>query len=324
MKPTTTTTAPTLTHAAPAAIGAARGRKDELDGLAVALLVGCCLFWGFQQVLVKATIAEVAPVFQAALRFGGATLLLWLWCRLRGIPLFLRDGTLGVGLGVGVLFSIEFACMYMGLQYTTASRLTVFLYTSPFWVAVLLPLFVPVERMRLLQWAGMALAFAGVVFALRDGFSASSPPLQWLGDLLAIGAGMFWGLTTVMLRATSLTRVSAEKLLFYQVAMSSVALPLLSLGLGEAWVWHFSAFAATSLLLQAAVGAFASYLAWMWMLGHYPATKLSVFAFLTPVFALLFGAFWLNEHISISLLLAMTLVATGIVLVNRRQRVAAG
>ena len=315
------TTSTTGTHVTPASTGKPRGRQDDLDGLAVALLIGCCLFWGFQQVLVKATIPEVAPVFQAALRFGGATVLLWLWCRLRGIPLFQRDGSLGVGLAAGTLFAIEFACMYVGLQFTTASRLTVFLYTSPFIVAVLLPMFVPVERMRLLQWAGMALAFAGVVFALRDGFRASSPPLQWLGDLLAVAAGLFWGLTTVVIRATSLSRASAEKLLFYQVAMSSVALPLLSLGLGEAWVWQFSAFAATSLVLQAAVGAFASYLAWMWMLGHYPATKLSVFAFLTPVFALLFGTLWLNEHVSPSLMAAMVLVAIGIVLVNRRQRV---
>ena len=301
----------------------ARARRDNLDSLAVSLLIGCCLFWGFQQVLVKATIAEVAPVFQAAVRFGGATVLLWLWCRLRGVPLFQRDGTLEVGLAAGLLFAIEFACIYVGLQFTTASRLTVFLYTSPFWVAALLPLFVAEERMRAAQWIGMALAFAGVVFALRDGFSASSPPLQWLGDLLAIGAGMFWGLTTVVIRATRLTRLSAEKLLFYQVALSSIALPVLSLSLGEAWVWQFSPFAFTSLVLQAAVGAFASYLAWMWMLGHYPATKLSVFAFLTPVFALLFGAFWLNEHVSPGLGAAMLLVAVGIVLVNRRPRSAA-
>ena len=300
--------------------GVVRARQDDLDGVAVALLLGCCLFWGFQQVLVKATIAEVAPVFQAAIRFGGATVLLWLWCRLRGIPLFGRDGTLGAGLAAGLLFAIEFACVYVGLQFTSASRLTVFLYTSPFWVAALLPIFVSAERMRRLQWIGMVLAFAGVVFALRDGLSAGSPPRQWLGDLLALCAGMFWGLTTVVIRATSLVRASAEKLLFYQVGLSSLALPALSLALGETWVWQFSAFAAVSLLLQAAVGAFASYLAWMWMLGHYPATKLSVFAFLTPVFALLFGAFWLNERISPGLLAALLLVAVGIVLVNRRSR----
>jgi drug/metabolite transporter (DMT)-like permease len=95
-------------------------------------------------------------------------------------------------------------------------------------------------------------------------------------------------------------------------------LPAVSLALGEQWVWTFSPFALTSLVLQTVVGAFASYLAWMWMLGRYPATKISVFVFLTPLFALLFGALWLQEAVTPSLLAAMVLVALGIVLVNRK------
>jgi drug/metabolite transporter (DMT)-like permease len=53
------------------------------------------------------------------------------------------------------------------------------------------------------------------------------------------------------------------------------------------------------------------------MLGRYPTNRLSVFVFLTPVFALLFGALWLNEGVSLQLIAALTLVAVGIVLVNR-------
>ncbi|MBC7380409.1 MAG: DMT family transporter [Burkholderiaceae bacterium] len=293
-------------------------RKNHLDGLAVSLLLSCCLFWGFQQVLVKATLPEIPPIFQAAVRFVGATAVLWLWCAARGIKLFERDRSLWPGLLAGALFASEFACLYIGLQFTTASRLTVFLYTSPFWVAVLLPLWVPAEKLRRAQWLGLACAFAAVVFALREGFGAAGGSRLWLGDLLALSAGMFWGLTTVSIRATSLARVGAEKLLFYQVAVSCAALPLLSLALGETWTWHFSAFAITSLALQTLVGAFASYLAWMWMLGHYPATRLSVFVFLTPIFALVFGALWLKESVTPSLLAALVLVAAGIVLVNRK------
>ena len=63
-------------------------RKDHLDTLSISLLLGCCLFWGFQQVLVKATIPDLPPVFQAAIRFAGATVLLWLWARWRGVRLF--------------------------------------------------------------------------------------------------------------------------------------------------------------------------------------------------------------------------------------------
>lgn len=292
-------------------------RKAHLDGLAVSLLLVCCLFWGFQQVLVKATLPELPPVFQASLRFAGATVLLWAWCRSRGIALFQRDGTLAAGLLAGGLFAAEFACLYIGLQFTSASRLTVFLYTSPFWVALLLPLKVASEKLRPLQWVGLACAFAAVAFALREGFVAGGGATAG-GDLLALAAGAFWGLTTVAIRGSSLVRASPEKLLFYQVAVSTVALPVLSLALGETWVWHFSAFAGISLAVQTAVGAFASYLAWMWMLGRYPATKISVFVFLTPIFALAFGALWLGETITPSLMAALALVAAGIVLVNRK------
>ncbi len=293
-------------------------RKDHLDTLAVALLLACCLFWGFQQVLVKATIPELPPIFQAALRFAGATVLLWLWCWWRRIPLFQRDGSLFTGILAGALFALEFACLYAGLQFSAASRLTVFLYTSPFWVAVLLPLLVPSEKVRPLQWAGLALAFAAVVFALRDGWGSASAIDQWRGDLLALAAGMFWGLTTVVIRGTQLTRISAEKLLFYQVGVSAVALPVLSCALGEHWVWSFSAFSTASMLAQTVVGAFASYLAWMWMLGRYPATRISAFVFLTPVFALLFGALWLHEPVTLNLLAALVMVTAGIILVNRK------
>ena len=292
-------------------------RKTHLDPLAISLLIGCCLFWGLQQVLIKATLAEIPPMFQASLRLWGATALLWLWCLARGVPLFKRDASLVAGLLAGGLFAAEFACIYLGLQATTASRLTVFLYTSPFWVAALLPLWVKSEKLRGLQWLGLLCAFSGVAFALREGFTGSST-ISLRGDTLALAAGMLWGLTTVVIRASGLAKVSAEKLLFYQLAVSAAAFPLLSLALGEAWVWRFSPFAITSLFLQTAVGAFASYLAWMWMLGRYPATKLSVFVFLTPLFALLFGALWLKESVTPGLLAALGAVAVGIVLVNRK------
>ena len=293
-------------------------RKEHLDPLAVGLLLACCLFWGFQQVLVKATITEIAPVFQAAVRFTAATVVLWGWCRWRGIPLFNRDGLWRAGLLAGALFSIEFACLYNALVYTSASRATVFIYTSPFWVALFVPLVVKTERLRPAQWAGLFLAFVAVVFAFRDGLDPRGGANAWVGDLLALGAGMAWGLTTVVIRGSGLSRMSPEKLLFYQMAVSVVCLPVLSLWLGEPWVWHWSAFGWFSMVLQTLVGAFASYLTWMWLLSHYPAMRISVFVFLTPVFALVFGALWLREVISLHLVLAVALVAVGILLVNRR------
>lgn len=299
-------------------------RKPHLDTLAIALLLACCMFWGFQQVLVKATVGEVAPVFQAFVRFVLATAAVAAWCGWRGIPVSPAAepaGAARAGLLAGALFAAEFACIYLGLQYTTASRLTVFLYGSPFWVALLLPRFIPGERLQGWQWLGLAAAFAGVGLALGDGLlgpANAALPRAWLGDLLGLAAGLLWALTTVVIRTTPLSRVAPAKQLLYQVGVSAAVLPVLSLGLGETWSLQLSAFAWGSLLVQALIGAFASYLVWMWMLAHYPATRISVFVFLTPVFALLFGAWWLGEPVTPGLVVALALVAAGIVLVNRR------
>jgi drug/metabolite transporter (DMT)-like permease len=136
--------------------------------------------------------------------------------------------------------------------------------------------------------------------------------------LLGLAAGALWGLTTVTIRAKNLTRIAPEKLLFYQIATTAVAVPWISVALGERWHFDWSALAWGSMLAQTVIGAFASYLAWMWMLGRYPATKISVFVFLTPLFALLFGTWLLGEAATPTLLGALGLVALGIVLVNRK------
>ena len=293
-------------------------RKNHLDGMAVGMLLACCMFWGLQQVLVKAIMGEVAPLFQASLRCIGACFLLMIWCHWRGVRLFERDGSLWAGLLAGGLFAAEFACIYLGLRYTSASRLTVFLYTSPFWVAALVPLFVKSERLRAMQWLGMACAFVAVAFAMREGLSAEASDQHHIGDLLGLAAGALWGLTTVTIRAKNLTRIAPEKLLFYQIATTALTVPWISWALGESWNFDWSPLAWGSMLAQTVIGAFASYLAWMWMLGRYPATKISVFVFLTPLFALLFGTLLLGEAATPTLLAALGLVAAGIVLVNRK------
>ncbi len=292
-------------------------RKTHLDTLAITLLIVCCAIWGGQQILIKTTVAEVPPLWQASIRTAGAALLLWLWCRWRGVPLFRRDGTLGAGLLAGLLFTGEFIGIYIGLQNTSASRLTVFLYTAPFWVALLLPRWVPSERMRALQWTGLAIAFAGVVLAFSESFGHTSST-QWRGDALGLAAGMLWGLTTLVLRTTKLATVSPEKTLFYQVGVAAVVCPFVSMALGEHWRLSYPAWAWTSIAVQTIVGAFATYLAWMWMLRHYPATQMSSFSFLTPLFALVFGVALLGEALTLHLVLALIGVAAGIVLVNKK------
>ncbi|MEY2655466.1 MAG: hypothetical protein RLZZ524_2494, partial [Pseudomonadota bacterium] len=94
----------------------------HLDLFAVVCLIGCCALWGLNQVTIKLVLPEVPSMLQLAIRSGVAFALVLLWMRHRGIRWSPRDGTLGPGLLSGTLFAIEFACIFVGLQHTTAAR----------------------------------------------------------------------------------------------------------------------------------------------------------------------------------------------------------
>jgi drug/metabolite transporter (DMT)-like permease len=289
----------------------------QLDLLGVVLIVGCCVIWGLQQVAAKAVLSSLPPLFQGGVRSGAAALMLWVWSSARGVPLFRRDGTLSAGLCAGLLFGAEFASIYLALPRTSASRLIVFLYMAPFVVAVALPLFVRAERLDRMQSFGLLGAFLALAFAFEEGFSDHLTG-QLVGDGLGLLGALLWGLTTLTVRVTRLASASAEKTLFYQLAISSPILIAASLATGESWPSaNLPALAWISLLFQTGVVAFASFLTWFWLLRQYSATKISSFTFLTPLFGLLFGSLLLGEKIGARLLIAMLFVGLGIYLVNR-------
>jgi drug/metabolite transporter (DMT)-like permease len=295
-------------------------RRTHLDGLAVGLLLCCCTLWGLNQVAAKVALAEVPPLTQAALRSLGAALLVLLWARGRGIALFERDGTLRGGLLAGALFAAEFACIFIGLQFTSASRMVVFIYLSPFVVALGMPLIARGERLAPSQWLGLAAAFAGVAWAFAEGFlpAAKAPPRQWLGDLLGLGAALFWGATTLAIRGTRLSSAVAEKTLLYQLALSGLLLALAAPLAGEAWPRQWSALTLGSLAFQTVIVTFASYLVWFWLVRHYPATRLAAFTLATPVAGLAAGVLLLGEPLTLRLLVALAALMLGLALVNRR------
>ena len=87
-------------------------------------------------------------------------------------------------------------------------------------------------------------------------------------------------------------------MLFYQLAVSALLLPVASRLLGEPGVIAWTPRAVASLAYQAVVVAFASYLTWFWLLTRYLAGRLAVFSFLTPLFGVVFGTTILGEPLT--------------------------
>jgi drug/metabolite transporter (DMT)-like permease len=290
--------------------------RKPADALAVSMMIVLCMCWGFNQITIKVAAAGISPIMQAGLRSIIATALLLVWAQLRRIPLFRRDGTLAGGMAAGALCDAEFVFIYAGLAHTAASRMVVFLYLAPCLTALGLQWFVPGERLNMGQWAGVVLAFLGVALAFADGFGTAAGSTL-IGDAFGVIAAALWAATTVLIRATRLTSASATKTLFYQLGFSALVLPFASLLAGEPGIVALTPTVVSSLAYQSVIVAFASYLAWFWLLTRYLAGRLAVFSFLTPMFGVAFGVILLSEPVSAVFLAAALLVGSGIALVNR-------
>ncbi len=298
-------------------------RRDRLDARAVALMIGLCALWGLQQVTVKiAATHGFPPMFQGCFRavVASALVIAWTWWREGGrsaAALLRPDRSLRPGLLLGAAFTVEFAILYPGLVLTTASRGVLFLYTAPFMVALGAHLLLPDDRLTRVKALGLVVAFGGVAVAFSEGLLRGGGSLR--GDLLCFAGAVFWAASTLIIKASpALGRTRAAKVLLYQLGVSIPVLLALGMVTGE---WRGpgpDGLAWLCLFYQSVIVAFASYLAWFWMILTYPASRLAPFTFLAPMFGVGFGGLLLGEPIGLALLAGLVAIAVGLRLLNGR------
>jgi drug/metabolite transporter (DMT)-like permease len=289
-----------------------------LDATAIAVTIGLCLSWGFNNVAIKLAIHDIPPLTQSAARSVIAAVLVGAWTQARGIPLFKRDGTLWAGILAGVLFALEFLLIYRGLVWTTATRGVLFLYLAPFFVVIGSRWLIPGDHFHLSQWLGLSLSFVGIVIA----FGLPTPAAdsrQVLGDLMLVGGAAAWAATTLTIKASALNRISAEKTLLYQLVVSAPLLGVCAIIFGERIMAMPSAVALGAFAYQTIYVVSITFTIWFVLIVRYSAARLSVFTFLAPLFGVAAGHLVLAEPLTPAFAVAVVLVAAGLLLVNRPQ-----
>ena len=294
---------------------------DPLPPQAVLWMVALCAIYAMGQITIKIGNQGISPLMQAGLRSAGATVIIVAWMLRRGISLKPKAGIALPAVAIGVLFALEFVGFYWGLALTTAARGTILLYTAPFFVA-LGGHYLLKDRLTNTQWLGLLLAFGGVAMVVGGGPSRAAGAPSMAGDLLCLGGGIAWAATTLVIRGTALRDEQAERSLLYQLVISAVLLTAASVlmgeELGEAGI--FAPTLGTWLALAYQILAVASfgYLWWFVLIQRYSPARLSAFTFLTPLFGVVFAGLILGEELTLPLLGAAVLCASGLWLINRR------
>lgn len=292
--------------------------RIALDQTASSLMIVLCMVWGLQQVILKMAASDISPLMQIALRSGLAALLLLPLVLLDQKSQLMNPKNLKAGTLVTVLFSLEFFLLAQALQLTSASHAVVLLYTAPIFVALGLHWKLPSERLTLLQWTGIGIAFIGIVVTFirpqQIGVNTFQQQMLW-GDLYALAAAIAWAATTVTVRLSSLAQAAVTQTLFYQLAGSFILLLGLAFFMGQAVV-QWTPLVIGSLAFHTLIVSFASFLAWFWLLRNYLASRLGVFSFLTPLFGIIFGVWLLDENIEANFIFGTALVLLGILVVS--------
>jgi len=295
--------------------------KEFLDPKAIITITILTALWGFNYTAIKFTNEGIAPVFASTLRSLIASICGVIYCLHQKQKLFHTDIMLFHGFMVGLLFGLEFACIYFGMLYTDAARSVVFVYTSPFVVAIGAHLFIRGDRLSVPKIIGLIIAFVGI-YIVFQGRPKAAKETMLLGDVLQIMAAIFWGATTVYIKKFMAEKIHPINTFLYQLIFSTPILLIVSLILEKDWIYRINFSIVTFMFYQSIIVAFMSYLIWFKLIHAYSVSRLSAFTFFTPIFGVLFGILFLKEEFTVSLMIGLPLVCLGIYLVNWRKRIA--
>ena len=276
-------------------------------------LVLTTLIWGTTFILVKDSLAEIAPVRFLVLRFALSALLLFACAFLTRASLdraTWRGGLLAAG-----PFAAVFLFQTFGLLWASPA-------TSAFITAisvVLVPVFSVVFLRRRVggwTWIGVLAAFVGLAALTLRGNLTMGP-----GELLTLGTAVFGAVHVLVLERVSPGRSAAALtavMLLGGTAICALFLPLDRIALGRTdtllsplspRLWEVVAF-------MAVVGTAVTFFLQTWAQARMSATRVGVLIALEPVFALLFSVAMGREAITARGITGMVLILSGMLVVE--------
>jgi drug/metabolite transporter (DMT)-like permease len=271
-------------------------RPAEIRLLAAVL----CSLWGTQFVVQRIALEEASAPWVAAGRAGVAALvLLPLIGRLRGLG---RRGWLTVII-LGVTNQAAFVGLQVaGLSTVGAGPAAAIVYLQPVLVVLAAG---PVlgERLTARKLVAAVLGFTGVaIVGLHQASEASVA-----GVLFLLGAAVSWTVGTLV------TSAAAEPIVPLVVGQHLLGAPALLAAAAIAEPFpHVSAKLAACVLYAGAAGSALAWMIWSSLMRRGDTAVVSTWLFAVPVLAAVLGVLWLDEPLSIELLVGIALVALAV------------
>ncbi|MFL2812382.1 MAG: DMT family transporter [Paracoccaceae bacterium] len=292
-------------------------KKTKIDAFGAIALIAFSLLLGINHVVIKIVNLGLNPIFFAGIRSFIAFFFIIFWMRLANKPIVFNKENFKISLIAGVIFAFEFLFLFLALDFTSVSRNSIIYYSMPLWLTILLFFTKSNERNSFLKSLGLILAFTGVVISVTNfEFKLISNSTNFIGDILAFLAALFWAILIIIAKNSNFSKVLPEMQLLWMVMVSAPILTIFSIFIEEP-IRDFEIIHIWGVLFQSIIVVAGGFLFWLWLLARYPASGVASFSFLTPIFTIFFGWLILGEVITTNFLIAAFLVISGLILINK-------
>ncbi|WP_375690615.1 DMT family transporter [Pseudooceanicola sp. LIPI14-2-Ac024] len=181
--------------------------KTRMDAQGAAFLTLFSLILGANQVVMKLTSDGLSPVFQSGLRSLVAGAFIGLWIVVRRIPFPTDREVVRAGVVLGLLFAFEFICLYVAVDRTTVSRVSIMFYTMPVHLSLMAHFLLPGERLTAGKSLGLVLCLVSVAVVMADRGGGEA---DLVGDIVAFIGAIGWAAVGMMLRLSAVSRIPAN------------------------------------------------------------------------------------------------------------------
>jgi drug/metabolite transporter (DMT)-like permease len=279
-----------------------------------ARLVALAAIWGGSFVFMRVVAPAIGPVATAQSRvlLGGLALALWL--SITGVALDWKRWWRQY-LAIGVANSaVPFLLFAFAALAAPAAHLAIVNALTPVFGAIVAAIWLG-ERLRPTQAAGMALAFAGVVVvALRGGALAAG---AWWAYLAGACAAFCYAVAGVYMKRYAAAASPKEVAAAAQLSAAAVLAPLVAVAPPTGPV---TVTVAANVLALGVIASGVAYLLYYRLIADVGPTRAMSVTFLIPVFGMLWGALFIDEHLTAGTLAGAALVLAGTALVVRGKR----
>ncbi len=288
-------------------------QSSELTFSASLFSAFLCVIFGANAVAIKFSLAGLGPFTAAGLRFCMASVVIFLWAKITGRRFHLRKEQLSQMLIITVFFTSQLSLFYLGISRTHASRATLIVNLLPFFVLILAHFFLKGDRITIRKLLGMLLGFSGMalIFFEKEGVNSD---LQ-SGDIMVLIAALIWSSNTIYIKRI-IHKFEAFHIVWYPMIFSIPLFLAEALLFDRPMIRNVDTTVIWAMAYQGLITASFGFVGWNSMLQKYGASALHSFVFIVPITGVLMGGTILGERISVNILFALIMVASGIIVVH--------